>query len=176
MLINDVADSPRMPERPAIKSRTAFIFGPSNELTNDEPTLDPVTVPPALPSKPLSVSDQPPCGDFCFNISRRPVAPPGDEACAAVEPSSAGNAYWSALFVPSGFSPTDLLNCPRISGDNCSLIIFRIFMKEFPLVQRILYYPQIGIESPVGRSRPLPTIRPRNNSIPGGFYPLFSQD
>jgi len=50
VLIKDVADSPRIPERPAIKSRTAFIFGPSNELTNDEPTPEPAPVLPELPA------------------------------------------------------------------------------------------------------------------------------
>src|SRR6266850_4452363 len=166
MLIKDVADSGRMPEWPATKSRTKFIFGPSNEPTNEEPALPP----PALPNKPLNDSDQPPCGVFCFSISRRPVAPPADEACAAAEPSSAGNACCSAVFVPSGSSPTVLLICPSISGDNCSRIIFRIFMRNsFVGATNVAIYRDLELN----RARPLaspPYDRPHGNQIPNRFF------
>src|SRR5262245_60934474 len=102
------------------------IFGPSKLLTNEVPVPPP---PPRLPKRLLTEAGQPCDGIACFSVLKRSVAPLGDEASAAAEPSKAGNDCSKATLVPSGLSPTDLLICPRTSGESCSRIMFRILIE-----------------------------------------------
>src|SRR4051794_25000476 len=105
MVNRDVADWLRIPARLAIKSPTMPIFGPRRELTNEAPGPPPVPPgPPVPPAPPNRLPRDPKLGISRVIILKRPVAPLGDEASAAAEPSSAGVACSSADLVPSGLS------------------------------------------------------------------------
>src|SRR6476659_4421727 len=99
------------------------IFGPNNELTNETPGPPLPGGPAKLPNRLPIDEGQPSFGIACVIELKMSVAPLGEEASAAAEPSRAGTACSSAALVPSGLSPTDLLICPSVSGEICSRIM-----------------------------------------------------